>query len=113
MLCFQSIGRAEKNGRQENVVFVIDVSGSMQVYLEDVKSAVNLALVQQFGCQLLSDFKNLWGIRIYAQSQEAHEFSAMFQVFPIIFRFFSLSFKLTLGPQVSSDPATLQLGDLH
>ncbi|CAL1126276.1 unnamed protein product [Cladocopium goreaui] len=34
--------------QEENVVFVIDVSGSMQVYLEDVKSAVNLALVQQF-----------------------------------------------------------------
>jgi len=34
--------------QEENVVFVLDVSGSMQVYLEDVKSAVNLALVQQF-----------------------------------------------------------------
>lgn len=45
---------------QEHVVFVLDASGSMQVgvgierrwrqaYLEDVKSAVNLALVQQFG----------------------------------------------------------------
>ncbi|CAK9050053.1 unnamed protein product [Durusdinium trenchii] len=34
--------------KEENVVFLLDVSGSMQVYLEDVKSAVNLALVQQF-----------------------------------------------------------------
>ena len=69
------MGQCTKTLRQENVVFVLDVSGSMQVwvhstsyklrrifvrvpscfsvgklrevYLEDVKSAVNLALVQQ------------------------------------------------------------------
>ncbi|CAE7602052.1 VWA3A [Symbiodinium natans] len=33
---------------EDNVVFVVDASGSMQAYLEDVKSAVNLALMQQF-----------------------------------------------------------------
>ncbi|CAJ1364105.1 unnamed protein product, partial [Effrenium voratum] len=33
---------------EEKVIFVVDASGSMQAYLEDVKSAVNLALMQQF-----------------------------------------------------------------
>jgi len=33
---------------EETVVFVVDASGSMQDYMEDVKSAVNLALIQQF-----------------------------------------------------------------
>ena len=33
---------------EDSVVFVVDTSGSMQAYLDDVTSAVNLALIQQF-----------------------------------------------------------------
>eukprot|EP00931_Biecheleriopsis_adriatica_P054892 TRINITY_DN32345_c0_g1_i2.p1 TRINITY_DN32345_c0_g1~~TRINITY_DN32345_c0_g1_i2.p1 ORF type:complete len:783 (+),score=155.47 TRINITY_DN32345_c0_g1_i2:44-2392(+) len=33
---------------EENVVFLVDGSGSMQAYLQDVKAALNLALIQQF-----------------------------------------------------------------
>lgn len=36
------------NIEEEHVVFVVDTSGSMGVYIEDVKAALNLALLHQF-----------------------------------------------------------------
>eukprot|EP00747_Dinoflagellata_sp_TGD_P216673 gnl/TRDRNA2_/TRDRNA2_89181_c1_seq1.p1 gnl/TRDRNA2_/TRDRNA2_89181_c1~~gnl/TRDRNA2_/TRDRNA2_89181_c1_seq1.p1 ORF type:complete len:636 (+),score=109.46 gnl/TRDRNA2_/TRDRNA2_89181_c1_seq1:265-1908(+) len=54
---------------EDKVIFVIDVSGSMHVYLDDVKMALNAALIQQF-------HKSKKKFNIIAYSERTHAFNS-------------------------------------